>query len=92
MKLPPKVDRPSWRWRRVLVFGLGIALLLVWVASLALRASDLIDTATYDITASVLRIVFPVLVTAYVGGAVFDDATWAKIKNRFQQNQDSKPI
>ena len=83
------IERPSWRWRRVLVFGLAIALLLVWVASLLLRVFELIDNDTYEITASVLRIVLPSLIAAYVGGAVFDDAMLTRIKGRLKQ--EGKP-
>lgn len=71
-------DKPSWFWRRTLVFSL--CLLLLQMAGIALiynLQGKLSDVALGHVM-DMLTVVLPAIAVAYIGGAVWDDANYLK--------------
>lgn len=71
-------DKPSWIWRRSLVFGLSFCLVALGFMAVLLNAQNQLSDSALEHVMSMIKIVLPAIAVAYIGGAVWDDANYLK--------------
>lgn len=71
-------DKPSWFWRRVLVFTLCLLLLEMGGIALIYKLQGKLSDVALGQVMDMLKVVLPAIAVAYIGGAVWDDANFIK--------------
>lgn len=71
-------DKPSWFWRRTLVFLLCLLLVLIGAVAVVFNINGSFSDVALAEVMGMIKIVLPAIAVAYIGGAVWDDANYLK--------------
>lgn len=80
------LDKPSWFWRRTLVFGICVSLVLLFAVAFAFNLQGALSDKAFADVLSMVKVVLPAVAVAYIGGAVWDDFNFSNIlKNKVKE-------
>ncbi len=79
------IDKPSWFWRRVLVFGVCVSLVLLFAAALVFNLQDSLSDKAFSDVLAMIKVVLPAVAVAYIGGAVWDDFNSKGLVTKFKE-------